>query len=156
MEERNDNLSLTPSTSLDEAQPTVTGASLTSATVKRTETSLHIFRALQQQHVQPTPVTSVSGISSQFGNEDQSRFPVVSNDKIAEINESAASKKTKRTTKTWLTVWPQCCIARNINDKMGFRGRQDHYSAYVEDFAISQRADGNEVVFLFFIIIYYY
>ena len=90
----NDNLSLELSTSLDEAQPTVTGASLMSATVQRTETSLYSSGELQQQYVQSTPVTSVAGISSQFGNEEQSRFPVVSNDKMPEISKSAASKKT--------------------------------------------------------------
>ena len=29
---------------------------------------------------------------------------------------------------------------------LGFRGRQDHYNAYVEDFAIFQTADGRKVV----------
>ena len=29
---------------------------------------------------------------------------------------------------------------------MGFRGRQDHYNASVEDFAIFQTADGRKVV----------
>ena len=29
---------------------------------------------------------------------------------------------------------------------MGFRGRQDHYNAYVEDFTILQMVDGSKVV----------
>ena len=29
---------------------------------------------------------------------------------------------------------------------MGFRGRQDHYDTYVEDFSIFQMADGSKVV----------
>jgi len=28
---------------------------------------------------------------------------------------------------------------------MGFRGRQDYYDAYVEDFSIFQMADGNRI-----------
>ena len=71
---------------------------------------------LQQQH--STPVESIFGTSSQLGHEDQSRFPVVSNDEIIEINESAASKNTKRTTQTWLTVWQNWCLARNIDNKI--------------------------------------
>jgi len=32
---------------------------------------------------------------------------------------------------------------KNISETMGFRGRQDHYNAYVEDFSIFQMADGS-------------
>ena len=35
---------------------------------------------------------------------------------------------------------------KNISEHLGFRGRQDHYNAYVEDFAIFQTADGSKVV----------
>ena len=35
---------------------------------------------------------------------------------------------------------------KNLSETMGFRGRQDHYDAYVEDFTISQMADGSKVV----------
>ena len=35
---------------------------------------------------------------------------------------------------------------KNLSETMGFRGRQDHYDAYVEDFSISQMADGIKVV----------
>ena len=74
------------------------------------------FWRMQQQR--PTLVESVSGISSQLGQEDQSRFPVVPNDEIIEIKESAASKNTKRTTQTWLTAWQKWCQARNIDNTM--------------------------------------
>ena len=35
---------------------------------------------------------------------------------------------------------------KNLSETMGFRVRQDHYDAYVEDFSISQMADGSKVV----------
>ena len=35
---------------------------------------------------------------------------------------------------------------KNLSEHLGFRGRQDHYNAYVEDFAIFQTADGSKVV----------
>ena len=75
-----------------------------------------ISEELQQQR--STLVESVSGISLQLGPEDQSRFPVVPNDEIIEINESAAGKNTKRTTQTWLTAWEKWCQARNIDNTM--------------------------------------
>ena len=34
---------------------------------------------------------------------DQSHFPVISNEQITEINESAVSKYTKQMTQTWMT-----------------------------------------------------
>ena len=49
---------------------------------------------------------------------EESRFPVVSSEEIMEINESAASKTTKRTTQTWLTVCKKWCEARNIDDRI--------------------------------------
>ena len=42
----------------------------------------------------------------------------MSKDEIFEINESAASKNTKRTTQTCLTVWQNWCLARNIDNKI--------------------------------------
>ncbi|XP_073245710.1 uncharacterized protein KIAA1958-like [Porites lutea] len=35
---------------------------------------------------------------------------------------------------------------KNLTDQLGFRGRQEHYDAYVEDFVIRQQEDGSEVV----------
>ena len=35
---------------------------------------------------------------------------------------------------------------KNLSETMGFRGRQEHYDAYVEDFSIFQMADGIKVV----------
>ena len=35
---------------------------------------------------------------------------------------------------------------KNLSEHLGFRGRQDHYNAYVEDFAIFQTAGGSKVV----------
>ena len=35
---------------------------------------------------------------------------------------------------------------KNLSEHVGFRGRQDHYNAYVEDFTILQMADGGKVV----------
>ena len=35
---------------------------------------------------------------------------------------------------------------KNLSETIGFRGRQDHYDAYVIDFSIFQMADGNKVI----------
>ena len=35
---------------------------------------------------------------------------------------------------------------KDLSETMGFRGRQDHYDAYVEDFIIFQMVDGSKVV----------
>lgn len=35
---------------------------------------------------------------------------------------------------------------KNLTEQLGFRGRQEHYDAYVEDVTIRQREDGTEVV----------
>ena len=35
---------------------------------------------------------------------------------------------------------------KNLTEQLGFRGRQEHYDAYVEDFVIRQQEDGSEVV----------
>ena len=81
------------SSSLEETQPTVAGTKCNkrmlpkSLFLKNCNNSVPLY-------------VSVSGTSSQLGQEDQSRFPVVPNDEIIEINESAASKNTKRTTQT--------------------------------------------------------
>ena len=46
---------------------------------------------------------------------DQARFPLVSDEEISEINETAASKNTARATKPWMSAWAEWCKARNIN-----------------------------------------
>ena len=33
---------------------------------------------------------------------------------------------------------------KNLTEQLGFRGRQEHYDAYVEDFVIRQQEDGSE------------
>ena len=35
---------------------------------------------------------------------------------------------------------------KNLTEQLGFRGRQEHYDSYVEDFIIRQQEDGGEVV----------
>ena len=35
---------------------------------------------------------------------------------------------------------------KNLTEQLGFRGRQEHYDAYVDDFVIRQQEDGSEVV----------
>ncbi|CAH3119802.1 unnamed protein product [Pocillopora meandrina] len=35
---------------------------------------------------------------------------------------------------------------KNLTEQLGFRGRQEHYDAYVEDVIIRRREDGTEVV----------
>ena len=50
--------------------------------------------------------------------------------------------------KTWKPQWP-CVYKRKLQkslETLGFRGRQDHYDAYVEDFSIFQMADDSKVV----------
>ena len=49
---------------------------------------------------------------------DQARFPLVSDEEISEVNETAASKNPARATKTWMSAWTEWCKARNINVKM--------------------------------------
>ena len=49
---------------------------------------------------------------------DQARFPLVSDEEILEINETAASTNTARVTKTWMAAWAEWCKARNINVHM--------------------------------------
>ena len=92
--EQSDESLLERLSTLEETQPTVTGASLMFAQMQRTETcQIRISEELQQQH--SSPVESVSdtlSLSPQLGQEDQSRFPVVSNDEIMEINHSASLK----------------------------------------------------------------
>ena len=48
----------------------------------------------------------------------RARFPLVSDEDISEINETAASKNTARATKTWMSAWAEWCKARNINVNM--------------------------------------
>ena len=45
-------------------------------------------------------------------------MPLVSDEEISEINETAASKNTARATKTWMSAWAEWCKARNINVNM--------------------------------------
>ena len=129
---------------LEETQPTVSGVSLMPAQMQRTETC-QIREELQQQH--SSPVGSVSDtltLPPQLGQEDQSCFPVVSNDEIMEINNSAASKNTKRTTQTWLTVWRNWCLARNIDDKMECFSPQVLDGILTKFYAEVRKKDGSE------------
>ena len=89
-----------------------------SVTVQQMETPLLICGEFQLQHIKTTPVPRVSGISPQLEKDDQSMFSVVSNNEITRITKSAASKNTIRTTKTWLNVWQQWCLALSTDDKM--------------------------------------
>ena len=59
---------------------------------------------------------------------DQARFPLVSDEEITEINETAASKNTARATKTWMAAWAEWCKARNINVNM-----QTYYPQALDD-----------------------
>ena len=144
--EQSDDSLLEELSTLDETQPTVSGVSLMSAQMQRTETCpIRISEELQQQH--SSPVESVSDtltLPPQLGQEDQSRFPVVSNDEIMEINHSAASKNTKRTTQTWLTVWRNWCLARNIDDKMECFSPQVLDGILTKFYAEVRKKDGSE------------
>ena len=114
-----------------------------SAKMQQTDASqIPISEELQQQR--STLVESVSGISSQLGQEDQSRFPVVPNDEIIEINESAASKNTKRTTQTWLTAWQKWCQARNIDNTMECFTTRVLDEILTKFFAEVRKKDGTE------------
>jgi len=57
---------------------------------------------------------------------DQARLPLVSDEEITEINETAASKSTARATKTWMSAWAEWCKARNINVNMEIYCPQAH------------------------------
>ena len=89
-------------------------------------------------------VSDTLTLPPQLGQEDQSRFPVVSNDEIMEMNHSAASKNTKRTTQTWLTVWRNWCLARNIDDKMECFSPQVLDGILTKFYAEVRKKDGSE------------
>ena len=124
-----------------ETQPTVTTASLIPSQIPRTETlQVELSDELQRQHSVPdeniplpTPVEL-----------EESRFPVVSSEEITEINESAASKNTKRTTQTWLTVWRKWCAARNIDDKIECFSPQALDEILTKFYAEVRKKDGSE------------
>ena len=100
---------------IQEKQPAVTTASLMASQIPRTETlQVELSDKVQRQHSVPDENIS---LATPLGLEE-SRFPVVSTEEITEINESAASKNTKRTTQTWLTVWMKWCKVRNIDEKI--------------------------------------
>ena len=100
---------------IQEKLPAMTTASLMASQIPRTETlQVELSDKVQRQHSIPDeniPLATPLGL-------EESRFPVVSTEEITDINESAASKNTKRTTQTWLTVWMKWCKARNIDDKI--------------------------------------
>ena len=100
---------------IQEKQPAVTTASLMASQIPRTETlQVELSDKVQRQHSVPDENIS---LATPLGLEE-SRFPVVSTEEITEINESAASKNTKRTTQTWLTVWIKWCKVRNIDENI--------------------------------------
>ena len=87
-EQSDDSMSVELSTVSEETQCTVTTASPMRAQMQQTETSQNNFSEEElQQH--STPVQSVSNTSltllPQLGQEDQSRFPVVSNEEFTEL-----------------------------------------------------------------------
>ena len=91
---------------------------LSESQIPRTETlqveQVELSDKVRRQHSVPDesiPLPTPLGL-------EESRFPVVSSEEIMEINESAASKNTKRTTQTWLTVCKKWCEARNIDDRI--------------------------------------
>ena len=47
---------------------------------------------------------------------EESRFPVVTEEAISDLNEAAINKNTSRATKTWLNVLCNWCEARNIQN----------------------------------------
>ena len=81
----------------------------TEANIPPTEIPLHSFSSSENPHFQLNTGTLAV---------DQARFPLVSDEEITEINETAASKNTARATKTWMAAWAEWCKARNINVNM--------------------------------------
>ena len=75
---------------------------------------------------------------------EESRFPVVSSEEITEMNESAASKNTKRTTQTWLAVWTKWCEGRNIDDKIESFSPQALDEILTKFYAEVRKRDGSE------------
>ena len=117
-------------------------------TMQPTETSQNNFSKDELQQQLSTPVQSVSNTSltllQQPGEEDQFRFPVVSNEEITEINKSAASKNMKRTRQTWLAGWQKWCLARNIDDKMEGFSPQVLDEILTKFYAEVRKKDGSE------------
>ena len=73
---------------------------------------------------------------------EESRFSVVSSEEITEINESAGSKNTKRTTQTWPTVWVKLCEARNIDDRIESFSSQALDEVLTKFYAEVRKKDG--------------
>ena len=128
---------------IQETQPTVTTASLMPSQIPRTETlQVELFDKVQRQRSVPdenVPLPTPLGLG-------ESRFPVVSSEEITEINESAASKNTKRTTQTWLTVWMKWCKARNIDDEIESFTPQALDEILTKFYAEVRKRDGSEYV----------
>ena len=68
----------------------------------------------------------------------------MSTDEITEINESAASKNTKRTTQTWLTVWMKWCKVRNIDEKIERYSPQALDEVLTKFYVEVRKKDGSE------------
>ena len=84
---------------IQETQPTVTTATLMTSQIPRAETlQVELSDKVQRQHSVPDENVSMP---TPLGLEE-TRFRVVLSEEITEINESATSKNTKRTTQTWL------------------------------------------------------
>ena len=82
----------------------------TEANIPPTEIPLRSFSSSENTHFVPQNTGKMAV--------DQARFPLVSDEEITEINETAASKNTARATKTWMAAWAEWCKARNTNVNM--------------------------------------
>ena len=128
----------------------VTTALMTSQIPRRTETSqVTCSLSDEQQHPLANNSNSVQDMSLTLptpdeSRPDQSRFPVISNEQITEINESAASKNTKRTTQTWMTVWRKWCAARSINENIESFSPQVLDGILTKFYAEVRKQDGSE------------
>ena len=117
---------------------------LSESQIPRTETlqveQVELSDKVQRQHSVPDesiPLPTPLGL-------EESRFPVVSSEEIMEINESAASKNTKRTTQTWLTVWMKWCEARNIDDRIERFSPQALDEVWTKFYVEVRKRDGSE------------
>lgn len=109
--------------------------------IPRTETlQVELSDKVERQHSVPDENIS---IANPLGLEE-SRFPVMSTEEITEINESAASKNTKRTTQTWLTVWMKWCEARNIDDRIERYSPQALDEVLTKFYVEVRKKDGSE------------
>ena len=86
------------------------------------------------------------------------RVSVLTRNPQCESNFLASTRKGERSNKAQPLMWEKGQLGdfsgkvltnvnfKNLTEQLEFRGRQEHYNAYVKDVIIRQQEDGTEVV----------